>query len=132
MCGPRFLPGGPGLAHYYGPRLGKCPFPSEPGVSRSCPPAPHEGMHGEGQKLPLTQPRAEPKARGGGPTRPSECSAWVLGGGQEGEEAPGPLQCRRGSKSIVLGRYFPCRAHAQFKRPLASSERARERAGFCF
>lgn len=31
----------------------------------------------------------------------------------------------RGSKSNILqGRYFPCSAHAQFKRPLCSSKRA--------
>lgn len=73
---------GPGLAPYYGPRLGKCPFPSEPGVSRSCPPAPHKGMHGQGQKLPLAQPRAEPKARGGGPPAPLSAAPGSLAGGR--------------------------------------------------
>lgn len=62
------------------------------------------------------------------------CSAWVLGWGPgKGEEEAGrthgawcrPLLSWRGSKSNILrGRYFPCSAHAQFKRPLCSSKRA--------
>lgn len=52
---------------------------------------------------------------------------------REGEAEAGRTQgggCRlprswRGSKSNILqGRYFPCSAHAQFKRPLCSSKRA--------
>lgn len=62
------------------------------------------------------------------------CSAWVLGWGPgKGEEEAGrthgawcrPLLSWRGSKSNILqGCYFPCSAHAQFKRPLCSSKRA--------
>lgn len=56
-----------------------------------------QGDAWRGPKLPLTQPRAEPKARGGGPTRPTECSARVLGGGQEGEEAPARCSAGEGA-----------------------------------
>lgn len=67
--------------------------------------------------------------------RPSPvCSAWVLGWGPGRVRRRPPRThgacCRlllswRGSKSNILqGRYFPCSAHAQFKRPLCSSKRA--------
>lgn len=59
------------------------------------------------------------------------CSAGVRGGGPEGEEAAAARGagagrcCLGGSKSnIRQGRYFPCSAHAQFKRPQCSSKRA--------
>lgn len=53
---------------------------------------------------------------------------WLGPGGVRRAAAPGPVQAAavlRGSKANILqGRYFPCSAHAQFKRPLCSSKRA--------
>lgn len=92
---------------------------------------PQEGASTEGREA-TEQPRA-------GENQPQPCpcpvcSAWVLGRGPgKGEEAAGrthgawcrPLLSWRGSKANILqGCYFPCSAHAQFKRPLCSSKRA--------
>lgn len=87
----------------------------------------------EGQKA-IEQPRLRKTSPSCGVCPSPVCSAWVLGWGPgKGEEEAGrthgagcrPLLSWRGSKSNILqGRYFPCSAHAQFKRPLCSSKRA--------
>lgn len=147
----RSFPGCPQLPEaeaegWPGPAAGQTPQLSCPGPGLGLGP----GRNPEGPKLlPTCVPQVGVGWRGAeklqnslelrktGPScgAPLAClSAWVLGRGPGGgEEEAGrthgawcrPLLSRRGSKSNILqGRYFPCSAHAQFKRPLCSSKRA--------
>lgn len=67
---------------------------------------------------------------GGAPPLSAAPGPWLGAGKAEKEAAAHGAWCRlllswRGSKSNILqGCYFPCSAHAQFKRPLCSSKRA--------
>lgn len=76
----------------------------------------------------LEQREASPSCGSAPPLSAAPRSLAGAGRGEEAAAAPGPVQAAavlRGSKANILqGRYFPCSAHAQFKRPLCSSKRA--------
>lgn len=76
----------------------------------------------------LEQREASPSCGSAPPLSAAPGSLAGAGRGEEAAAAPGPVQAAavlRGSKANILqGRYFPCSAHAQFKRPLCSSKRA--------
>lgn len=103
----------------------------------SCPPMSHERGRGAGTLRNSLELRKTGPSRGCAP-RLSAAPGSSAGAGK-GEEEAGrtrawcrPLLSWRGSKSNILqGRYFPCSAHAQFKRPLCSSKRAFVSNAYC-